>query len=109
MSLAEWNWYDFTQRNVDQVPEIGGVYMLADSSSGLHPAVFYVGQSGTLRSRLTQHLHEADNACVRRHVGLGTRRFCYKAVVGGEDTRRQEEARLIAQYRPECNLQGGYV
>jgi excinuclease UvrABC nuclease subunit len=108
MPVGEWTWNDFTRPNVDQVPEIGGVYMLADPSSG-QVAVFYVGQSGTLRSRLTQHLYEQENACIRRHLQLGTRHFCYKSVVGGEEARRTEEARLIAQYRPACNLQGGYV
>lgn len=108
MSLNEWTWYDFTQGNVDQVPEIGGVYMLADPPSG-HPVVFYVGQTATLRSRLTQHLSERENACIRRHLQLGTRLFCYKSVPGGEDARLKEEARLIEQYRPECNSQGAHI
>ena len=101
MTISEWTWTALNAGNVNQVPEVGGVYMLGDGSGT--PRVFYVGQSSGLRTRLTQHLNEASNPCISRHVRAGGTYFVYKTVPGGESARTEEERRLIGQYRPECN------
>ncbi len=100
MTLKEWTWHAFTSVNVDQVPEAGGVYVLGD---GRGDPVFYVGQSGTLRTRLAQHLTETANLCISRHVRAGATSFAYKVVLGGESARVNEEAKLIREFGPECN------
>jgi len=105
MRLSEWTWRRLTRASVIRVPEVGGVYMLADPP-GSRPTVFYVGKSGTLRGQLEQHLFERADPCIRRRTRVGTSLFCFRSVDGGEDERLAEETRLIAEYAPECNLRG---
>lgn len=100
MALTEWQWYEFTAPYVGQVPEAGGVYVLG---SGSGTTIFYVGQSGGLRSRLSQHLYEAANPCIQRHLRAGGTSFAYKTVMGGEAARLQEEQSLVRSHTPECN------
>jgi excinuclease UvrABC nuclease subunit len=100
VTLDEWTWHALTRANVEQVPEVGGVYVLGD---GRGDPIFYVGQSGTLRTRLAQHLNETENPCISRHVRAGATSFAYKVVLGGEGARVNEEGNLIRAYGPECN------
>jgi excinuclease UvrABC nuclease subunit len=103
MATQEWRWYGFIQAHVQQVPDVAGVYMLAEPP-GDRPTVFYVGRSGALRSRLMQHLNERDNTCIRGHIRTGRKLFCYRVVRGDEAARRTAEEELRAQYSPECNI-----
>lgn len=100
MTLKEWAWHPFIRANMEQVPEVGGVYLLGD---GRGDPIFYVGQTGTLRTRLAQHLDETENACLSRHVRAGATSFAYRSVPGGERARVSEEADLVRAYGPVCN------
>jgi hypothetical protein len=101
-TLSQWHWYPLTDRNLRHVPEVPGVYLLADPPPA-RPTVFYVGQTDYVAEELGHRLADPD-ADLARHVELGTRLFCYKAIHGGEAARLRAERRLIRRYQLGGNV-----
>jgi excinuclease UvrABC nuclease subunit len=79
----------------------GAVYVYTqatpNSEGGHTHSVIYVGQTGDLGSRLSNH-HKW--ACIN---GRGANRICTTRIMPNEQERLNMEADLIAYYRPVCN------
>jgi hypothetical protein len=95
--LGQWHWYPLTARNLGHVPEVPGVYLLADPPP-TRPRVHYVGQAANIVEALTGHLPGPDEPGLARHAQLETRLFCFKTVRGGEEDRLRTQSRLRLRY-----------
>lgn len=95
--LGQWHWYPLTARNLGHVPEIPGVFLLADPPP-TRPRVYYVGQAANVVDALRRQLADPEEPNLARHLQLGTRLFCYKVVRGGEETRLRAQDRLRLRY-----------
>lgn len=95
--LGQWHWYPLTSANVGHVSEIAGVFLLADPPP-TRPHVYYVGQAANVVDALWRHLADPEEPELARHLQLGTRLFCYKAVRGGEEARLRAQNRLRLRY-----------
>jgi hypothetical protein len=95
--LGQWHWYPLTVRNLGHVPEVAGVYLLADPPP-TRPRVYYVGQAENVVDALKRQLADPEDLDLARHLQLGTRLFCYKSVRGGEEARLRTQDRLRLRY-----------
>lgn len=53
--LDDWTWYSFSSNNLSRVPQVPGVYCL-----GVSDNIIYIGSSGNLQDRLTDHYYSKD-------------------------------------------------
>lgn len=86
------NWLNFPE-DLDQVPNVEGVYALATYNS--ESGIVYIGKADDLKQRLSQH-PDPNNPCLRRN---SIQYFSYEVTNNSEY--REEE--LINKYNPECN------
>ena len=77
-------------------PEPGN-YIYAKYGGSLGWVAAYVGQTGNLRERLSNHPEEP---CARRH---GATHIHARVNSGGEMARRNEESDVIIRHLPPCN------
>jgi hypothetical protein len=95
MPIAK-RWSKFTLHNLYHVPNVFGVYELADYNE-----VIYIG-SGKLRDRL-KHWKSSSDPCIRK-----SRKYRYEEIYSDERCRQRERA-LLAKFRrrhgrlPKCN------
>jgi excinuclease UvrABC nuclease subunit len=85
------NWLNF-ERDLDSVPHLKGVYLLADVNKN----IVYAGQTDDLHDRLMQH-PDPKNPCLQR---VGIYYFAYE-INPNSDSR---EDYLISHYKPTCNI-----
>lgn len=105
--MAWSEWAEYTANNVAKIGDVYGVYLLCVSGQNNDARVFYVG-SGNIVERLQAHLSTSEhNLCIKTKLTRFKCFFAYMEVQGGEETRKNEEQRLIDQYRKtggaECN------
>lgn len=95
--------YEFTQKNVDESPAAGGVYVLYDG----HAVVFYgsaPGGAATIRTVLQAHFRGDKGDCTRS-VTHYKREACSNAAA-----REKEELEQFQQRHgrlPRCNSRSG--
>lgn len=96
MSIAK-RWSRFTWNRLDEVPNVFGVYELADDND----YIIYIG-SGKLRDRLA-HWKSSNDSCK-----LQARKFRFEELYSDERCRQRERA-LLREYErehgklPRCN------
>jgi len=77
--------------------DIPGNYIFAKESSPGRWTPIYIGETGSLRDRLSNH---DKMPCVKRHGGTHIHAHTSS---GGKDARREEESDLLAKWDPPCN------
>ena len=91
------------QDGANRINEIAGVYRLIYYSPEKNDYyVYYVGQADNLKSRLSQHLIEAENnACCSTYLKKYT---CYfrAAGVSSQADRDGAEVALFNKFKPTC-------
>ena len=93
-TLKTWTWYSFTLSNLELVPQTSGVYCLGVSND-----IIYIGSSGNLRERLTDHYY-TDDPCIKQ-----ASQFAIEPCTNYREIERQ---RLLEYQRrhgrlPRCN------
>ena len=92
--LENWTWYSFNMSNLYFVPEESGIYCL-----GVNSNIIYIGRSGNLHERLTNHYNTGD-PCIAQAT-----RFA----IEGCTNYVQREAQMLQWFRskygklPACN------
>ena len=74
-----------------------GNYIFAKESSPGRWTPIYIGETESLRDRLSNH---DKMPCVKRHGGTHIHAH---TTSGGQDVRRAEESDLLAKWDPPCN------
>ena len=90
-------WTDFTEKEVSALPKDAGVYALAISEHASRWV--YVGQSGSLRTRVMYHFY-GKSAQANRILPYGPKRVGYEKVNGGVAARLAREAQLTKERHP---------
>lgn len=93
-TLGTWAWCDFTLGNLALVPETSGVYCL-----GVNNGIIYIGSSGNLKERLTEHYYTTDS-CIKQAT-----QFAIEPCTNYRERERQRLLEYQAEYGrlPRCN------
>ena len=90
-------WWSFTRDLVDTEYDESGVYELGDASR----EVIYIGSSGVVRTRLTEHLSGREGPCTKSATYY---RVDYTSNHRSEERRRYDEhVRSNYGFAPKCN------
>lgn len=89
-------WWSFTKELVGTEYDESGVYELGDESR----KVIYIGSSGVVRTRLTEHLSRREGSCT---LSASYYRVDYTSSYRSEERRRYDEYVRTHGHRPKCN------
>jgi hypothetical protein len=90
-------WWAFSEGMVNSDSDQGGVYEFENSAG----EVIYIGSSGTIQTRLRQHLGEDAKTCIKKNAARY--RIDYRTDYAAEERRLYDA--FVKQYgrRPLCN------
>ena len=90
-------WWTFNDGMINSDKDEGGVYEFANGAG----QIVYIGSSGTIRSRLKQHLSEDAKTCIKTNAAQY--RIDYRSDYAAEERRLYDEFVRQNGRPPKCN------
>lgn len=95
--MAFSQWWTFSTGMVDSDRDEGGVYELASTAE----QIIYIGSSGSIKTRLRQHLSEDAKSCIKANAAKY--RIDYRSDYAAEELRLYDGFVRQAGKPPKCN------